>query len=123
MTVDEGLRPARERARQQWPLWFGLLGSPLAWGIHLGLSYWLVPRACAFGEVWLHLATVVSLLLGGVAVWAAQRTWSSGRGAHAGEATGACNRFLGATGMIIAILFIGAILMQGLQPLLLDACA
>ena len=39
----------RVRAKQQAMAWFGLLGGPAVWGVHLGLNYAFVPEACAAG--------------------------------------------------------------------------
>lgn len=121
MSAGNVLPPARERVRAQAPRWFGLLGGPLAWGIHLGFSYLLVPTACRTSVLWLHAVTGVSLLIGVWALGTAVGVWRAARRAGGGV-TAERDRFLGAGGSATSALFVAVTLMEGLQPFLVDPC-
>ena len=112
----------RVRAKQQAMAWFGLLGGPAVWGVHLGLNYAFVPEACAAGgAALLHVFTVVLLAAGVASLLAAWKVRSAAL-THADERVGERNLFLGTAGMALAGLFIGVIFMEGLQPLFIDPC-
>lgn len=101
----------RERARNQAGLWFALLGAPVAWLVHLGLSYLLVPHACAAGSAaMLHVVTVVTVVAGAGALATAWRR------------RGAGDAFLGLVGVAISLLFVAVTLLEGIQPVLVDPC-
>lgn len=100
-------------------------GGPVWWGTHLGGTYWLVPRACAWGtDLPLHLLTVTMVLLCG-------RAWLSGvqllRGARladpAVDRTAQRDVFIGWTGILLATLFGAVTLYEGVPSWFLDACA
>jgi hypothetical protein len=56
-------------------LWFGALGGPIAWAIHLVLLYPLVPFVCqAGGSILLY---IVAFVLIGVIVFAGITAWLS----------------------------------------------
>jgi hypothetical protein len=102
-----------------------VVGGPLWWGMHLGLTYWLVPRACAWQAEWpLHLVTVTALALIG-------RAWLSGaqlvRGARladpAVDRTAQRDLFLGWTGILLAVLFGAATLYEGIPGAIIDPCS
>lgn len=102
-----------------------VVGGPLWWATHLGLTYWLVPRACRWQAEWpLHLVTVAALALIG-------RAWLSGaqlvRGARlAGTAvdrTAQRDLFLGWTGMLLAVLFGAVVLYEGIPNAIIDPCS
>lgn len=100
-------------------------GGPVWWGTHLGGTYWLVPRACAWGtDLPLHLLTAAMVLLCG-------RAWLSGvqllRGARladpAVDRTAQRDVFIGWTGILLSILFGVVTLYEGVPSWFLDACA
>lgn len=56
----------------------GMLAAPVAWLLHLVVSYALVEPMCARGVVWVyHLVTLGALLLAFPGGWAAWREWRS----------------------------------------------
>lgn len=107
--------PAPDRApRSPWLLAFALGGGPVAWLVHLSLSYYLVPRACAAGtSLGLHLVTLASAAVAVAAVVASRRV-------RAGDDPR--GRFLGTLGVLVGVLFLAAVLVEGLPVALIDAC-
>lgn len=102
-----------------------VVGGPLWWAMHLGLTYWLVPRACRWQAEWpLHLATVAAVLL-------CARAWLSGaqlvRGSRLADPTvdrtAQRDLFLGWTGMLLAILFGAVVLYEGIPNAIIDPCS
>lgn len=102
-----------------------LLGGPVWWAVHLGASYWLVPRACAWQtKAPLHLVTVAMLLL-------CARAWLSGvqvlRGARladpATDPTAQRDVFIGWAGILLSIMFGAVVLYEGIPSMILDPCA
>jgi hypothetical protein len=102
-----------------------VLGGPVWWGVHLGGTYWLVPRACEWGtDLPLHALTIAMALLCG-------RAWLSGvqvlRGARLADP--AVDRyaqrdlFIGWMGILLSIVFGFVTVFEGLPAFFLDACA
>lgn len=115
--------PAGQRAREQAPLWFGLFGAPAAWGTHLGLSYLIVPHVCATGQTfWMHLITAVTAVIAALGVVTAWRVRRAAPRADTGPEVADRSGFLGLAGVVLSALFFLALLMGGLQPLLIDPC-
>lgn len=55
----------------------GMLAAPVAWLLHLTVSYALVHPICSSGAMWIHHAvTLAALLLAAPGGWAAWREWS-----------------------------------------------
>jgi hypothetical protein len=110
--------PAPARRRRPASLGFAVLGAPAAWAAHLGLSYFIVPRACATGTtLWLHLVTAATA---GVALAATVLAVQVRAGGRARDDAGA--RFLGALGIVIGALFFAATLVEGLPVVFIDPC-
>lgn len=108
------VRPGRlSRGR----LWFGALAAPVAWSLHLLVSYGFVGPACAAGSgALIHLATLAlaaASVAGGVVAY---RIWRRD-GRTDGE------RFLGGGGLLFSGLFFFAILMAWYPSLVLGPCA
>jgi hypothetical protein len=102
-----------------------LIGGPVWWAMHLGGTYWLVPRACAWGtDLWLHVLTVAMVALCG-------RAWLSGvqllRGARLADPdtdpTARRDVYLAWLGILLSIFFGAVTLFEGLPALFYDACA
>lgn len=112
-------------------LWFGILGSAIAWLLHLLLAYGIAEFGCVspFREVrlagltgvaWLEIvASALSLLIAVVATWIAQR--SRRRLVGEGDAqlyeTGDPRIFMAHTGVISGRIFVFIILVQTLPIL------
>jgi hypothetical protein len=107
----------RRPAGDQILLMVGMLAGPIAWSAHLLLIYALIPVACALGSAApIHLTTLVTALLTvGGGVLAARSWWRAGDDRTA--------RFMGLGGMLLGGLFLFAILMEGMPPLILGPCA
>lgn len=102
-----------------------VIGGPVWWAVHLGGTYWLIPRVCAWQVDWpLHLLTVLMLAL-------TARAWLSGvqvlRAARLTDpdvdTTARRDIFIGWTGIMLAILFGVVILYEGVPAIFLDACS
>ena len=94
--------------------WIGFFLAPAAFFAHLQLTYVLVPWACVRnGELWIHLAGALSVVLAAVGAYVAWRTWQSGGRQEPGEAGGAMprTRLLGVLGLGLSLMF--ALLLMG----------
>lgn len=102
-----------------------VFGGPLWWAIHLGGTYWLVPRACAWQAEWpLHLLTVAMLALCGRAGLSAVQVLRGARLADpAVDRTAQRDVFVGWTGILLSTLFGVVVLYEGIPALFLDPCA
>lgn len=112
-------------------LWFGVLGSAIAWLLHLLLCYGIAEFGCVspFREVrlagltgvtWLEIgASLLSLLLAAVATWTAQRSRRQllGEGDAELYETGDPRVFMARTGVITGRIFVFIILVQTLPIL------
>lgn len=117
--ADTGRPPDAPPSRRPHALLlaFGVLGGPSAWASHLGVSYYLVPRACAEGTALaLHLATVAAV---GVTVAALVVAGRLRAGAGAGDAP---VRALGTLGLLLGWLFLAATLAEGIPALFVAPC-
>jgi hypothetical protein len=106
-------------------LWVGLLAAPLAWALHLQVSYMLGTLACEHNaQTAFHLVTAVALLLaaagGGIAWWCwghSGRAWPRGEGGAVGR-----SRFMALSGFILSLVFALAIVAQAVINFILSAC-
>jgi hypothetical protein len=100
MGVDlRSLDPARPRAGASPWLWFLALVPPLAWFLHLNVSYLLVPLACRVGHPWwLVAASIPPLVAIALTSWLSWRAW------HADERSDT-DRTAGVTGVALGALF------------------
>lgn len=107
---------------------FGLLGAPIAWLLHLSVSYFLVTLACTGDSGtprWgILVATFGFAIVAASAGMVAYRGWRrlpSPAGSD-GEPGASRGRFLLVTGMLLAGLFVVLIVLAGLPPLFVPAC-
>jgi hypothetical protein len=115
-------------------LWFGLLGAPLAWTVHLVLGYWISEIGCSQGgdrglaiDGWTIVATAIAAALAIAAELAAIKTFLAAR--PAGEKRGSEEPpprgrvyFLAVVGMTVAPLFFFIIVMSGVGVAILQNC-
>lgn len=100
-------------------LFFALLGGPIAWTAHLLISYPLVPVACDMGtNAILNAVTAATALLSAAAAlvgwWAYRRL--------RGDPPFDWARFMAVSGALLGAFFVFVIVVEGLPPLLQDAC-
>jgi hypothetical protein len=102
-----------------------LLLAPLAWAVHMAVSYALVPMVCqrGAGALALHLTSAIGLAIALLGLLLAWRTWrAAGRGWRAtGHEAIDRARFLSVTGLLLGgyvtvILLLQAALSFGLDP-------
>lgn len=119
-TMEERHDPHRLLA-----LWFGMLGPPVIWAIRFGVSYVLVPYACArAGVMVLQLVTLVALLATAWAGVVAARHWR-GTGKSAQVEFGGLEaraRFMALFGILSSGLFFLVIAAEGLAVFFIDPC-
>lgn len=112
--------PTRASARPHpLVLGFAVLGGPAAWGAHLSLSYYLVPRACAGGTALvLHLVTLATAAVAVAAVVVAGRL----RADADADGRDAPLRALATIGVLLGLLFLVATLVEGIPALVVGPC-
>jgi hypothetical protein len=136
MSIDQHVRDiTRQESRGSTALWFAVLGSPLAWGGHLLLNYsleeWFAcsPSATDRGEIVGFTVDQVSWTLNSVMVLTAAAagltalaSWRKLKRASDGDSLER-SQWMAFAGMVEGAIFVGAILLGYLPPLLLDTCA
>ena len=118
---------------RSFPLWFGVLGPPLAWGAHLVLGDLIFELGCAPGvrgpdllglplEAW---ALIQSVVLGAVVVAAgllAHGAWRRLTRTANGTAWGRAHA-LALAGMASAVIYLLLIVYGFMAPFFLNRCA
>ncbi|HEU4629073.1 MAG TPA: hypothetical protein VFS08_04985 [Gemmatimonadaceae bacterium] len=113
------------------PVLYATLGGPLAWSLHLGVSYVLVAAGCSTGHAGAGRAGVVAatLLCAGAALAAAgasRRRWrAAAPGTRRREAMTAPHghgAFVWAAGVVLGLVFALAIVLGGAAALVLPLC-
>ena len=104
------------------------LGAPTVWALHLAVSYFLVSIGCgtdwAGAKAAVLLATVIAAAAAmGFGAFAWQR-WRWARGGRGGGLLDPerVREFLALSGVVLAALFVAAIIMSGISPLFLPLC-
>ncbi|MGI9022490.1 MAG: hypothetical protein ACR2HV_04540 [Acidimicrobiales bacterium] len=134
---EAGEQISKDERRGSLALWFGVLGSPLAWAGHLGVNYsleeWFACSESAkekgeilgvgvktFSVVFNSAMLAVALLSGLVAYGC----WKKLRGPSGDEADESLERarWMAFAGIVEAALFLGIILLGYLPVLTLDVC-
>jgi hypothetical protein len=104
-------------------LWFAFLGPPLAWVVHIGARYPLVPTACALELPWvLHRITLATLAVTLAATLAAASIWRRARSASVRNATARRIHYMAVVGAMLGILFAIVILAELVPALIQDPC-
>ncbi|HEX2063710.1 MAG TPA: hypothetical protein VHE80_04735 [Acidimicrobiales bacterium] len=134
MSVHASREISREEGRGSLALWFGVLGSPLAWGGHLVLNYsleeWLAcsPSAVPRGQILgLGVDTVslgVNTLMALVAAASGLVAWRCSRKLKRASRDERVDRahWLAFAGMVECVLFLTAILLGYAPPFFLGTC-
>jgi hypothetical protein len=136
MSIDQDVREiTRRESRGSAALWFGVLGSPLAWLGHLILNYsleeWFAcsPATTERGEILGFTVDQVSWTLNSLMALTAAAagvtalaSWRRLQRASNGDVLER-ERWMAFAGIVEGVIFVGAILLGYLPPLLLDTCA
>jgi hypothetical protein len=136
MSIDQDVRDiTRRESRGSRALWFGVLGSPVAWLGHLLLNYsleeWFAcsPATTDRGEILGFTVDQVSWTLNSVmaltaaaAGLTALASWRKLKRASDGDSLER-SQWMAFAGMVEGAIFVAAILLGYLPPLLLDTCA
>jgi hypothetical protein len=118
--------PARHHHLPSVGLWFGVLAGPLAWAVHLGLSYLWETTRCVNGlsmaDLFLHGTSLVTLLIvvaAGFIAWSIFRDTASWEDVPHTERV----RFMALSGVLLNVAF-GAVIVVGALPVFfLEHCA
>ena len=124
----------KQESRGALALWFGVLTGPLAWSLHLGLSYMTedfiscAPGSSTKGEILgasVESAVIainsVLVLITAIALVVAIVSWRRSR-TSGGDAFGGRPRWMALVGIMNGVLF-GLIIVLGfVPPLVLDVC-
>ncbi|CAN5563530.1 hypothetical protein BH23CHL2_BH23CHL2_20000 [soil metagenome] len=106
-------------------LWFGVLGAPTAWSVHLGLSYFLVYILCGTGYTWLlHIVTLAMAVVAAAALYVAlqQRGVAAERDPERRDDHWDRVQFMGRLGAWMSGLFGAAVIAGGIPIFFLDLC-
>jgi hypothetical protein len=136
MSIEQDARDiTRRESRGSAALWFGVLGSPVAWLVHLGLNYsleeWFAcsPANTDRGEILGFTVDQMSWTLNSLmaltaaaAGLTALASWRRLKRASNGDVLER-EQWMAFAGMVEGVIFLGAILLGYLPPLLLDTCA
>ena len=91
------------------PVWAGILGAPLLWGVHFQVAYAMVPWICTTQRYWVaHLFTVACVLLSVWFTWLCWREWryvGGGRPSSDEPPVEGRTRFVAVVGLMSAALF------------------
>jgi len=129
---------SKDERRGSLALWFGVLGSPLAWAGHLGVNYsleeWFACSESAHhqGEVLgvgvktfslvFNSAMVAVAVLSGLVALSCQRKLKAQGGDASGDDQLERARWMAFAGIVEAALFLGIILLGYLPSLMIDVC-
>ena len=101
-------------------LWFGLLGSPAIWAIQFQTVYLTSEWGCYAMEFkWIHMVSVIALVISLVAFWVAFSEWRLAGGGTADEDSDHVTRrrFMAILGMLTGVLFTALIFATWLPTL------
>jgi hypothetical protein len=106
--------------------WMGVLAGPVAWGVHMQTNYSLVSWVCRNGgEIFLHVVTILALVITALGAFAAWRGWQDGAAEEA-ETDGGGRlsraRFMGALGLLVSAMFFLLIIAQAIPSFMFQAC-
>lgn len=108
------------------PLYAGLLGAPILWGIQFQLTFMLVPWVCTNRNGWLlpaiHLVFFALMVVGGALSWREWKRVGAELPASKEEERLARTKFLGALGLMSVALFSLLILAQTVTSFFFDPC-
>lgn len=106
-------------------LWYAFLGAPVAWLVHIGARYPLVPTACAHDLMLvLHMITAVTLVLTlGAAVAAVVFVVRARPGPPSRQHPPSSRvRYMALVGLAFSLLFAAVIAAELLPSLMQDPC-
>lgn len=107
-------------------LWVGWVIGPVAWALHLLISYVLVTWVCESGHHWtLHVTTLVTLVMSLIGAWLTWRQWSvAGRQWPGGNDSRSSSRiqFMAVGGLMLSVLSALLIVTEGIPNFFLGAC-
>lgn len=113
----------REQLRE-WQGWGGVLLGPLAWALHLNVSFAIAHWFCDASSLVLHGITAVAALLaatGTALSWQGRRHFSADEPEDAPRAF-ARARFVATLGVLIGVLSLAGIIVEGLPAFFMEPC-
>jgi hypothetical protein len=106
-------------------LWLAVLAGPFAWALQQQVSYMITPTACASGRhVFLHLVTLVALLIVGAGAALGWRRWKTAPdgSTEKGDPKGSRVRFMALSAVTTCVFFLLVILATEVPNLVLRVC-
>lgn len=123
--TNAGAKKESESDRGLLRLWAGLLVAPLAFLLNLQVNYTLTQKLCPGGPLLiLHLMTLCFLLLAAGGAFIAWREWERAGRKWPDEAADRTtrNRFMGAVGLLMSVLFFLIIVAQWIPQFIFSPC-
>lgn len=119
---DEDLVPAPQEGAEALSAWGGWVFGPMAWALHQGIGYAMVPWLCDLGSRWpYHALTVFSVALCGLGALTARhalRTSAHVRPARSRDRL----RMMAWVGLMMSLTAFGGIAVEYLPSFWLDIC-
>jgi hypothetical protein len=98
--------------------------SPASWGVHLGLTYLVIPEVCAADATWvLHLITVGTALGCALGAFVAWRLMQHAEPFRRTDRYARRDCYLGWVGLSMGIFFVLVTLAEGTPALFISPCA
>jgi amino acid transporter len=124
--IDSEAKIEGTSPREDFALWFGILGSAIVWVIQLQTSYAMVPWACSSGHRWIlplvSVAFLIAAAIPGIVSW---RLWRKMNGSQSSEREtrgDGRRRFMALLGLMDSTLFLLLILAQGIPVFFIHPC-
>lgn len=110
-------------------LWFAVLGSPAAWALQFGVSYWLTEAECSRAgamwgislDAWIIVLSAIAIPMALAAGVLSYLLFRSTDGAGTAP-PGGRNRFLAAVGMAVTPIFVGIMTLNLVGELIYSYC-
>ena len=100
-----------------------LASGPFWWGLHLGLTYLVVPETCLLGIQWtLHLITVACLAGAAAGAWVSHGIIRRANPLRDRDRYALRDGYLGWIGLSLCVFFGAVIVAENLPRWFLDAC-
>jgi hypothetical protein len=101
-----------------------IFGGPVWWAVHLGGTYWLIPRTCELGTNWpIHVLTVAMVALCARAGLSALQVLTAARAAGSqDDVTVRRDIYLGWLGLLFSIFFGAVTAFEWIPILFLSPC-
>ncbi|MBM9596001.1 hypothetical protein [Roseitranquillus sediminis] len=119
---EQDLALARQEGREALSPWLGWIFGPVAWALHQGIGYTLVPLLCEMGSWPYHVLTAFALALCAAGGWAAMRALRRSRHVRP-ERSAERLKMMALVGFMLCASALGGIVVEYGSSFLIDVCA